>query len=62
VPNFGIREINNFPGFFSPGGTFLHLYRVIQKEVYTSKNVFYKKILMLNPCSVYGWKGNLSQF
>jgi hypothetical protein len=38
------------------------LYRVIKKEVCTLKNLFYKKILTLNPCLVYRWKRNLSKF
>jgi hypothetical protein len=38
------------------------LYRVIQKEVYTLKKFILQKLLILNPCPVYGWKGNLSKF
>jgi hypothetical protein len=40
----------------------LFLYRVIKKEVYTFKNVILQKLLALNPCPVYEWKGNLSKF
>jgi hypothetical protein len=43
-------------------GNSVDLYRVIQKEVYTLKNLFYKKLLKLNPCPVYGRKGDLSKF
>jgi hypothetical protein len=36
------------------------LYRVIQKNIHFQKFIL-QKLLVLNPCSVYGWKGDLSK-
>jgi hypothetical protein len=31
-------------------------------EGYSKRSVHFQKLLTLNPCPVYGWKGNLSKF
>jgi hypothetical protein len=32
------------------------------KKKYTLSKFYFTNLLMLNPCPVYGWKGNLSKF
>jgi hypothetical protein len=39
-----------------------NLYRVIQKRSTHFQKFILQKLLTLNPCPVYGWKGNLSKF
>jgi hypothetical protein len=37
-------------------------YTGLLKKKYTLSKINLQKLLTLNPCPVYGWKGNLSKF